>query len=186
MKNSRILSVLSLVVLLSTVLTFSGCKDGEAGAVGPAGPAGATGPAGPAGPTGATGPAGQNGNANVIQLTFGSKVHTGTEISYSLTGVTQAVLNQSAYFTYVNPSGSFWYSLPGTTSGGSKEYRTYVQAQASGTPLLYVNRVAGTGSETFASTRVIIIPASVLTNAKLSADFFNDYERVKKQFNLAD
>jgi hypothetical protein len=186
MKNSRILSVLSLVVLLFTALTFSSCKDGEAGAVGPAGPAGATGPAGPAGPTGATGPAGQNGNANVIQLTFGSKAHTGAEISFTLTGVTQATLNQAAYFTYVTPGNGYWYSLPGTTAGGTKEYRTYITSSGSGTPLLYVNRVSGTGSETFTNTRVIIIPASVLTNARLSNDFFSDYERVKKHFNLAD
>ncbi len=182
MKNSGFLSVLSLAALLFTGVLFTGCK-GEQGDVGPAG---AQGPAGPQGPAGSQGPAGQNGNANVIQLTYGSKVHSGAEISYSLTGISQAQLNQSAYFTYVNPGNSFWYSLPGTTSGGSKEYRTYIQASGSGTPLLYVNRVAGTGSETFTSTRVIIIPASVLSNARLSKDFFNDYEKVKAYFDLKD
>ena len=189
MKNSRIISVLSLAVLLFTGAFFTSCKDGEAGAIGPAGPAGPTGPAGPAGPTGATGPAGapgQDGNANVIQITFGSKVHSGVEISYTLTGVTQAVLNKSAYFTYVNPGNSFWYSLPGTTAGGTKEYRTYVQAGASGTPSLFVNRVAGTGSETFTATRVVVIPASALSNGRKASVDYNNYQEVKKYYNLPD
>lgn len=146
---------------------------------------GAVGPAGPAGPAGAAGPQGPAGNANVIQITFGSKTHSGTEISYSLTGVTQAQLNGSAYFTYVNPGNGYWYALPGTTAGGAKEYRTYVQASATGTPLLYVNRVAGTGSETFTSTRIVVIPASVLTNGRSHVDFSN-YLEVKKAFELGD
>lgn len=189
MKNSRIISVLSLVALLFTGAFFIGCKDGEAGAIGPAGPTGPAGPAGPAGPTGATGPAGpagQNGNANVIQLTFGSKVHSGAEISFTLTGVTQAVLNQSAYFTYVTPGNGYWYSLPGTTVGGTKEYRTYVTSQGSGTPLVYVNRVAGTGSETFTNTRVVIIPASALSNARKASVDYTNYQEVKKYYNLPD
>ena len=146
---------------------------------------GETGPAGPAGPAGPQGPAGPAGNANVIQITFGSKTHSGSEINYSLTGVTQAQLSGSAFFTYVNPGNGYWYSLPGTTAGGSKEYRTYVQANASSTPLLYVTRVAGSGSETFASTRVVIIPASVLTNGRINVDFRN-YEEVRKAFGLGE
>ncbi len=162
----------AFVVMVCTVSVVS-CKKGETG------PAGATGPAGPAGPVGSA------GNANVIQLTFGSRVHSGAEVSFSLTGITQAQLNQSAYFTYVNPANSFWYSLPGTTAGGSKEYRTYIQAQASGTPLLYINRVAGTGSETFTNTRIIIIPASVLTSGRSAQQLdMNNYLAVAKYYNL--
>lgn len=161
-----------LAVMVSVVSIVS-CKKGD---IGPAGAAGAPGPAGPVGAT---------GNANVIQLTFGSKVHSGSEINFTLTGITQDQLNKSAYFTYVNPANTFWYSLPGTTAGGTKEYRTYVQAQASGTPLLYINRITGTGSETFTSTRVIIIPASVLTSGRNAQELdMNDYLAVAKYYNL--
>jgi len=165
--------------VMVSVMSIVSCKKGD---IGPAGTVGATGTAGPAGPQG---PAGATGNANVIQLTFGSKVHSGSEINFALTGITQDQLNKSAYFTYVNPANTFWYSLPGTTSGGTKEYRTYVQAQASGAPLLYINRVAGTGSETFTSTRVIIIPASVLTSGRNAQQLdMNDYLAVAKYYNL--
>jgi hypothetical protein len=161
MKKSRLLNALTATLCLALFASLQGCKEGKEG------------PAGPA------------GNANVIQLTFGPKTHAGGEISFALTGITQEQLNQSAYFTYVNPSGAFWYSLPGTTSGGSKEYRTYVQAQASGAPLLYINRVAGSGSESFAATRVVVIPASVLNNVRLNIDMTN-YLEVKNAFNLPD
>ncbi len=162
------------------MIGFASCsKEGPAGATGPEG---AQGPAGPQGPTGSQGVA---GTANVIQITYGSKVHSGAELSYSLTGITQTQLNGSAYFTYVNPGNAFWYSLPGTTAGGSREYRTFVHAQASGTPSLLINRVAGTGSETFTSTRVIIIPAGVLTNGRnVQGLDMSDYYAVAKYFNL--
>ena len=164
------------------LLIFS-CK-GPEGAPGPAGEQGPKGDPGATGATGSTGPQGSSGNANVIQLTFGSKTHTGTEISYSLTGITSAVLNQSAFFTYVSASNNFWYSLPGTTAGGSREYRTFVSRSS---PILYVNRVAGSGTEVFSQTRVIIIPASVLTNARLKAEIdFNDYHAVARYFNLEE
>lgn len=158
MKKSRLLYSLTVIFCLALFLSVQSCKEG------------------PAGPT---------GNANVIQLTFGPKTHTGAEIFYSLTGITQEQLNQSAYFTYVNPTGSFWYALPGTTAGGVKEYRTYVQAQATGTPLLYINRVAGSGSESFTTTRVVIIPASVLNSARTTINM-NNYLEVKNAFNLPD
>ena len=155
------------------VLFFFSCK-GPAGDVGPKGDTGAP------GAPGAPGEQGPQGNANVIQLTYGSRIHSGSELSYPLTGITPAVLGRSAFFTYVNASGNFWYSLPGTTSGGNREYRTYVSQTNS---LLYINRVAGTGTDTFAQTRVIIIPASVLNNARLNVDF-NDYHAVVQYFNL--
>lgn len=161
------------------LLIFS-CK----GPQGDPGPAGEQGPKGDPGAAGATGPQGPSGNANVMQLTFGSRTHTGAELSYALTGVTSAVLNQSAYFTYVSPNNNFWYSLPGTTVGGSREYRTFVSKTAA---TLYINRVSGSGSEVFSQTRIVVIPASVLTNARLKADLdFNDYHAVARYFNLEE
>lgn len=158
------------------VLFFFSCK-GPAGDVGPQGEAG---PKGETGAKGDPGSPGTQGNANVIQLTFGSRIHSGTELSYTLTGISAAVINQSAFFTYVNTANNYWYSLPGTTSSGSREYRTYVSRT---TPTLYISRVAGTGSDTFTQTRVIIIPASVLNNARQQLDF-SDYQAVVEYFGL--
>ena len=166
-------------LLFLCVLFLVSCK-GPAGDVGPQGdpgPKGDPGANGAAGPAGAQGP---QGNANVIQLTFGSRTHSGSELSYTLTGISSAVINQSAFFTYVNTANNFWYSLPGTTATGSREYRTYVSRT---TPTLYISRVAGTGSDTFTQTRVIIIPASVLNNARLQVDF-SDYHAVAEHFGL--
>ncbi|MBC7892864.1 MAG: collagen-like protein [Sphingobacteriaceae bacterium] len=170
--------------VLAMLLLAVACTK-ESGEVGPKGDTGAQGSAGPQGPTGSAGPQGQTGNANVMQISFGEKTHSGSELTYTLTGVTQAQLNGSAYFTYVRPN-SYWYSLPGTTSGGSREYRTYVDASTGSTPRLMISRVAGSGSEVFNTTRVVIIPANTLTNARQAAIDFNDYNAVKKAFNLTD
>ncbi len=168
-----------VALLLGSPVVFQSCspEKGEVGAQGPVGPAGAQ---GPAGPVGATGPAGQNGNANVIQITYGSRTHTGTELSYDLPGVTATTLANSAYFVYV-ASGTFWYSLPGTTQGGSRDYRAYISATAT---KLYINRISGTGNDIFTQTRVLLIPASELRNARMGSVDFSDYEVVKKAYNL--
>lgn len=163
----------STLVAIAALALASACK-------------GPQGDVGPAGTNGVNGTNGKDGNANVVQITFGEKTHSGTELTYTLTGITQAQLNGSAYFTYVRPNNSFWYSLPGTTSGGSREYRTYVDATGSAAPRLLISRVAGSGSEVFSTTRIVIIPAGVLVNGRQAAIDFNDYEAVKKAYNLPD
>lgn len=183
MKTIKILSLLLMMSsLVCSSLVFQSCKSGS----GEVGPQGEKGDKGDKGDTGATGATGATGNANVIQITFGSRTHEGTEINYALTGVSLEVLNRSAYFTYVNPGGSaFWYSLPGTTVGGSREYRTYVSRDMA-TPRLYINRVSGSAGEVFASTRVIIIPASNLINGRRPSIDFNNYEQVRKYYGLPE
>lgn len=176
----KTLHFFSATLLTISLLFLSIACTPSSGEVGPQGPAG---PQGVAGPVGPQGPAGQNGNANVIQITFGSRTHTGSDISYSLTNINASIINNAAYFTYVNPNGN-WYSLPGTTDSGLREYRTYISPGSNST--LYVKRVAGTGSETFTSTRVVIIPASELRNGRKAAIDYSNYEEVKKAYNLAD
>lgn len=179
-------SLLLSTAILAVFMILQSCTKPANGEVGPQGLTGPQGAAGPAGPAGSQGPAGQNGNANVIQITYGPKTHSGSEINYSLTGVTQSTLTNSAYFTYVNPGNGLWYSLPGTTSGGTREYRTYVSAAATSTPLLYISRSTGTGTETFTATRIVIIPASDLRNGRKAAIDYSDYEAVKAYYNLPD
>ena len=166
-----------LLVALTITTLFTACKPGETGAIGPAGPAGPTGAAGPAGPTGAT------GNANVIQISYGSRTHTGAEINYDLTGINASQVTSSAFFTYVTTANNVWYALPGATSGGAKEYRAAVNST---TLKLYVNRIAGTGSETFSATRILFIPANDIRNGRKAAVDYSSYEAVKAYYNLPD
>lgn len=176
MKKLRFLSL--ALISASMVFLLTACP-GSQGEPGPAGPQGSK------GDTGAQGPAGQNGNANVIQITFGSRTHTGTAISYTLPNIGASIINNAAYFTYVNPNNGNWYALPGTTAGGTLEYRTYIVPNTPNSTL-YVSRVAGTGSDVFSSTRVVIIPASDLRNGRKAAVDYSKYEEVKAYYNLPD
>ncbi len=167
------------VALFAAGTMFYSCKEG---AVGPAGPAGEAGPAGPAGPAGATGPQGPVGNANVIQISYASRVHSGSELSYTLTGITIDQVASSAFFCYVRVAG-FWYALPGNATS-SFSYRTFTRA--TGTSQFFINRLTGSGNQTFESTRIVIIPANDLRNGRLTSLDFNDYEAVKEYYNLPD
>jgi hypothetical protein len=122
----------------------------------------------------------------VIQVTFGSRTHSGGDLLYTLNNVTSSIINNAAYFTYVNPNGN-WYSLPGTTSGGSREYRTYIVPGTTNSSVT-ISRVAGTGNDVFSSTRIVIIPANDLRTGRkgLPNVDFSDYEAVKKYYNLPD
>ena len=158
---------------------FAACKPGDPG---PQGETGATGPAGPTGATGPAGPAGATGNANVIQITYGSKIHSGSELSYDLSGITASQINASAYFTYVTSNGVI-YPLPGATYGGDKTYKAAINPS---TLKLYINRVVGSGSETFTTTRLLVIPASDIRNGRKAAVDYSDYEAVKAFYQLPD
>ncbi|MCD8540196.1 MAG: hypothetical protein LRY55_10805 [Leadbetterella sp.] len=122
------------------------------------------------------------GNANVIQITYGSREHTGTELSCTLTGVTIQQVASSAFFCYVNVN-NFWYALPGNITS-SHSYRTFTRS--TGSPQFYINRLTGSGTQTFQSTRILMIPANDLRTGRKAAVDFNDYEAVKKFYNLPD
>lgn len=168
-------SFLLLCVLFAANALFVGCKGTE----GPQGPKGETGENGPQGPAGPQGPM---GNANVIQLTYGSRVHNGDELTYNLTGVTINQVNASAFFAYVNVGG-FWYALPGNVSSAFT-YRSY--ARASGTPQYFIVRLTGSGNHRFESTRIVIIPASDLRSGRLASINYKDYQAVREYYNLPD
>lgn len=159
-------------------LMLAACKSGEKGDPGPAGPAG---------PTGATGPAGATGNANVIQITYGSKTHTGAELAYDLTGITEEQVRNSAFFTYVRTTSDWWHSLPGRVlnlSGtGYREYTTTINIRVL---RLYITRASGTGTDVFQNARIVMIPANDLRNGRKAAVDFSNYEAVKQFYNLPD
>jgi hypothetical protein len=175
-KLSRIFAVLAMFIVLDA------CK-GPAGDVGPAGPAG---PAGPTGATGVAGPKGDIGNANVIQITYGSRTYTSGEQNYILTNVTPTQAIGSAIYCYIKSSNNFWYSLPGFTAGGSFQYRHWLNPTGT-TPIFVVSRItSSTASDTFLETKIVIIPANDLRTGRQAAVDFSDYEAVKNFYNLKD
>ena len=185
MKSS--IKVLSQFTVLLAII-FASCK-GPQGDIGPAGPAGPTGAAGPAGSQGAKGDKGDTGatgNANVIQISYGSRTHTGGTLEYILTGLTQNQVNNSMFLTYVNNNNSLWYQIPGYTSGAVFQYRVYVSQNTTTTPILTISRVTGTGSDIFSATRIIIIPANDLRSGRKDNLDFSDYESVKAYYHLKD
>ena len=188
--------ILGVALTVAMFIFLDACK-GEKGDVGPAGTAGPTGVAGPTGTNGAVGATGANGangakgetgNANVILLNYGLVTHTGAELFYNLTGMTDAQMETPAYFIYVLATNGNWYDLPGSTNGGVLVYRTLYSPKANNTviPRIYIYRTAGTGSEVFSKAKVVIIGANDIRNGRKAAVDYTDYEAVKKYYNLPD
>ena len=174
--------------LAMTMLVLATACTKEASEVGPKGDTGAQGPqgvAGPQGPAGPAGPQGQTGNADVRQITFGSKSWantTGALVELTLNGINQEMADKSAYFTYLK-YGGYWYPVPGEVSSAG-EFRTYMFPGAKS--LLGIRRVTTGFALTATAVRIVIIPANALTNARQAAIDFSDYNAVKKAYNLTD
>ena len=179
--------IFGMLAVVSAVIFMDACK-GEKGDVGPAGTTGAVGAVGATGaigPTGVTGAVGATGNANVIQYTYATVRSAGSELMYAVTGITQTQLNNSLVFVYVltTLNSTVWYALPGYTSGGSNQYRVYMNSNQLN---VYTSRSVGTSTESFNTTRILIIPANDLRTGRKAAVDYNDYEAVKKYYNLKD
>jgi hypothetical protein len=181
--------IFAMLAVMSAVIFMDACK-AEKGEVGPIGATGAVGAVGAVGATGAkgdkgdTGATGATGNANVVQISYGSKTHTGLDLQYIIpASITKATLDNSAYFVYVSNSGNNTYYLPGWFTGGANSYRTYTYTA---TNSIFVSRVSGSGSDVFTTTRIIIIPANDLRTGRKATIDYNDYEEVKKYYGLKD
>lgn len=184
------IKVIGTAMLLASIIFMNACK-GPQGEVGPQGPKGDTGATGPAGPKGDTGASGSGtGTSNVILIKFGSVTHTGSEVAFDLKTLTEAQINNSAFFFYVNTSRTttLWASIPGVVPNSGNSYRFSINTQPSGFsyPILYLNRVSGTGSEIFPSSRAVIVPASDIRNGRQANVDFSDYEAVKSFYSLKD
>ncbi len=182
MKTSPFTSaLLTITLLLSLTISQFGCKS-TPGEVGPAGATGATGATGPAGPQGPT------GTANVTQISFGSRTHSGIELSYTLTGITSDMISKSSVFAYIKSSQGYWYPIPGLFAGGTNEYRMYMMPGTTDSKMQVTRVGSSSSTDTFAATRVLIIPAATLVNGRKAApdvDFTN-YLAVKQYYHLAD
>ncbi len=157
------IKILSLAVIAASLI-FTSCKK----EVGPQGEPGV------------------DGNANVIQISFGSKTITsGGFIELTLPGITKEIAEKSMILTY-GQNGGLWYQLPGFGLNGTREFRTYFEASDPNSLLTIRMITTGAGSETFSAIRVIVIPANNLVNGRLSQPPYdiNNYESVRSYFNL--
>ena len=160
---------------------------GDKGDTGANGANGANGSKGDKGDKGDTGATGATGNANVIQVTFTATFvpDAGGRIFTFPSAITTTMLNTSAVHVYVQASNfpGTWYPIPGFVTGGLDNFRTYIDAP---NRQVSVVRQSGTGVVSIISTRVVIIPANNLINGRKAAVDYNDYEAVKKYYNLPD
>lgn len=140
-----------------------------------------------AGPKGDPGTPGIDGNANVTQISFGSRIiNPGIPgINLTLSGITKTIAEKSIILSYGKATNGLWYQLPGFSAIGLHEYRTFLSAQDPSSTLT-LQMVSGTTAETFDPIRVVIIPANVLLNGRggvLPYDI-SDYESMRAYFNL--
>jgi hypothetical protein len=175
-------------------LTFA-CTGPE----GPQGPKGDTGLQGTTGAAGSTGPQGVAGNANVTQINYSSKIHTGTADLFVAmpASVLATQLEQSLVYVYVKQNGTtsggqaaaYWFSVPGETVTGN-EYSFYMAAGSATAPGLFVRRVVAyrAGAETFDAVRVLLVQANNSINGRMAASEVDmrDYEAVRRYYNLPE
>jgi Collagen triple helix repeat (20 copies) len=207
MKNTITKLTLSVVIALTTFISCSGPQGdpgpkGDIGATGSTGPrgetgssgangtngkdgatgaTGATGSRGETGATGAQGPKGDAGNANVIQLDFPSR-NVVNESQYLLpANISSTLVENGAFFIYVTVGGHI-YPLPGTVQS-LNSYRTVYLSTKS----FYVIRTSSsTNTDIFSKTRIIIISASDIRSGRKAGIDYNNYNAVKKYYNLND
>jgi hypothetical protein len=155
-----------------------------------------------AGCKGDTGPAGPQGNANVKVRTYSvsssqwvnSTSTTPYEYYVDLTDqdITQSIINNGAVLVYIENSSGGWYPLPSigyaqSNGGADLEYKlSPVYSLSTVTVLYYIVSnpnywiPANPGAQTF---KVIVIAGSLQSSANIN---WNNYEEVKKAFNLHD
>jgi hypothetical protein len=163
---------LYVATILALFISLYACK-GPAGDVGPAGPAGAT------GATGATGPAGSSGAiySEWITPTFSSTTFSATLTAPKLT---QEILDRGAVHVYIKGT-SLIFPLP------------YTDIDSLGRVPFHLDFAAGVGRIVIFTTapvsglpfRYVLIPGSIPAGRRAAIDF-NNYEAVKKEFDLKD
>jgi hypothetical protein len=99
------------------------------------------------------GPAGEDGNANVVQYNFGPFNHIGSEVERNF-ALSKNDFEQSMVYVFVQ-FNNFWYPLPGNI-GSTTTYRIFFSPINNSTDL-YINRIAGTGTQAFTAMRVIAV-----------------------------
>jgi hypothetical protein len=205
--------IFAMLAVMSAVIFMEACK-GEKGDVGPIGTTGANGVAGPTGANGAVGAVGATGTANVIYGTWqdmnnsnfwyklgasnttgGANNGGGNTNVFSGYGwgcdinapITQDILDKGQVFVYGKFASSIGdnrvYLLPNTFWGNwytqVKIYLQTIYDQAKTVPTTY------NPSGFLCIFRYIVIPGGVAGGRKANVDY-NDYEAVKKVYNIKD
>ncbi len=173
-----------MIALAAGALLFTACGS----TAGPTGATGATGPNGATGPTGPTGPQGPTGNANVQQYTFGSRTVTGNT-TYVIPSITQAQLDSSIVLAYAF-SGGFWYPVLGVGPSSAFLTASAVNVTGGNMNVQFVqtnfNGSSYATSVTWTAFRVIVAPASTVTPLSAKGINYNDYNAVRKFYNLPE
>lgn len=174
-----------------TLFTFTGCKKETV--------------QGPAGATGATGPAGTNGNANVISSsTFalnnwvdltndGTNFECSNAISWS--AISQDIKDKGIVMVYLQDNSNLeWIALPYSKSfslGGGYGSVFYSFGINVGLIKIYATGFADAGSlssSDFNSYNFIVRAVAIPSSNRIAHPEvdLNNYEEVKKVFNLKD
>ncbi len=143
------------------------------------------------GSDGATGPA---GNANVMMFNFPAQTSSGARLTYDF-AASQAFVESSIILAYYNPSDqdtTCYYAVPGLGSNGaymtrSWWYRTNPDPSTY-TYFVNVKNPNGTGDYptpvTFQKFKLIIVPASKITEMTTTVMDLSDYKAVTGYLGL--
>jgi hypothetical protein len=163
---------LYVATILALFVSLYACK-GPAGDIGPAGPTGTT------GATGATGPAGTSGAiySDWITSTFSQTTFAATIVAPKLT---QDIVDKGAVHVYLKGS-TLVFPLP------------FTDTDSLGRVAIHLDFAIGVGRIVLFTTtpippqqfRYVLIPGGVASGRKAAIDF-NNYEAVKKEFDLPD
>ncbi len=173
--------IFGMLVVVSAVIFMDACK-AEKGEIGPIGPTGAKGDKGDPGAAGATGATGATGTANVIYSPWTSVSFTGSAANYTgslaAAKLTQEILDKGDIRVYWSESGRVL-SIPYSQVVGSTPYTVHAR--------YFVGRIDFIANYALSAQmfRYVLIPGGVPTGRKAAVDY-NNYEEVKKYYNLPD
>lgn len=176
---------------------------GETGSRGETGPQGPKGDKGDTGATGSQGPKGETGSANVIMYSWSKASFSGSSTEsphyYELINFPSEVDYQKSLVMVYLQSGTSNSALPlyipngfsgAGAYGGFYNYGISLYSTSPRRITIYLYRQGTNGINLQASPniaiRAVIIPASIIRNARQAGVDFNDYEVVKKYYNLPD
>lgn len=164
---------LYVATILALFVTLYACK----------GPAGDVGPAGSTGATGATGATGSTGTSGAIYSDWITPTFSATTFSATLTApkLTQEIVDKGAVHVYLKGQ-SLVFPLP------------YIDTDSLGRVALQLDFAIGVGRIVlFTNARVsgipfryVLIPGGTPSGGRKAAIDFNNYEAVKKEFDLPD
>ncbi|MBO9565200.1 MAG: hypothetical protein J7621_20660 [Niastella sp.] len=167
MKNST-----ALIAGMILAIAICSCKKGDTG---------------PEGPKGADG---INGNANVVQYTFGAQNLATTNFVTLQITTTKDTMDKCAWFVYLYyQTNDRWYFLPGPGVGGATQYRLNM-GYSSNKVNIYIDK-SGAG-ENYAQAKVVrILTNNTLPGGRVAAGAkplpdidFTDYEAVRNYYQL--